>query len=114
MRRRSGKFIVDVTTVQGRVCERYQTYAEAARRVDGFDTGSLVGPAYIFEELPDGSERLVRQDGKTIQVHRALVEDSRECPEEPIPLTQGRALGEDEKPRVVELKPPDDGWHDPL
>ncbi|HXG12865.1 MAG TPA: hypothetical protein VNK04_24115 [Gemmataceae bacterium] len=108
-------FIVELTTRQGRVSERYPTYAEARRRVDQFPADSLVGPALIFQELPDGSERLVREDGKPLQVHRRLVEEAKNCSEDdPLPLTEdteGR-FGSGGELRFVELRRSEDGWEE--
>jgi hypothetical protein len=103
-------FLVELSTRQGRVSERYETYAEALRRVELFPAESLVGPAYIFEELPDGSERLVREDGKPLQFHRLPTEEAREAPEEPLPLADGDSglVGPDGQLRIVERQPPED------
>ena len=78
-------FIVELLTTTGKVCERYATYDEARRRVDQFPVESLVGIAFIFEELADGSQRLVREDGKPLQWHR-LAMDGASGPDEAIPL----------------------------
>jgi hypothetical protein len=100
-------FIVDFTTRQGRVTERFETYEEALRRVEGFPADALLGPAYIFQQLADGSERLVREDGKPLQFHRLLVEDSRAAPEEPLPLAEGESglVGPEGKLRIVQPQP---------
>jgi hypothetical protein len=79
-------FIVELTTTTGKVCERFATYEEARRRVDLFPADALLGLPLIFQELADGSQRLVREDGKPLQWHR-LPEDSRPSgPDEPLPL----------------------------
>lgn len=111
---KKGAFLVDLTTRAGRVCERYETYEEARKRVDQFPPDSIVGLAYIFQELADGSERLVRDDGKALQYHRRVVEESKECPDEPLPLTEESLPVPEGRPRIVELRPPDDGWDDDL
>jgi hypothetical protein len=102
-------FIVELTTRQGRVCERYETYAEARRRVEQFPADSLVGLAFIFQELPDGSERLVREDGKPIQFHRCLVEDAKDCSDTPLPLVEdpSELLGPERTIRFMEPQPPE-------
>jgi hypothetical protein len=104
------KFIVELTTGQGRVSERYETYVEACQRVEQLPAEELVGLAFIFQELPDGSERLLRQDGKPLQFHRGLVEDARECADSPLPLVEDPSsiLGPEAKLRFVE--PPGNGW----
>jgi hypothetical protein len=106
-------FIVELTTGQGRVSERYETYFEACQRVEQFPANELVGLAFIFQELPDGSERLLRQDGKPLQFHRGLVEDARECVDSPLPLVEDPSsiLGPEGKLRFVE-PPPGNGWDD--
>jgi hypothetical protein len=78
-------FIVELTTRTGPVCESFATYAEARRRVELFPPEGLVGVPLIFEELPDGSQRLVRDDGKPLQWHR-LPDDGPPGPDEPLPL----------------------------
>ena len=78
-------FIVELITTTGKVCENYATFEEAKRRVDQFPAASLVGIPFIFEELADGSQRLVREDGKPLQWHR-LMTDAAAGPDEAIPL----------------------------
>jgi hypothetical protein len=80
-------FIVEITTTTGKVCESFATYEEARRRVDLFPAESLVGIPFIFQELPDGSQRLVREDGKPLQWHR-LPDDRPPGPDEPLPLAE--------------------------
>jgi hypothetical protein len=80
-------YIVELATRTGTVCEKYATYEEARRRVDQFPAESLVGLPLIFKELPDGSQRLVREDGKPLQWHR-LPEDAPPGPAEPIPVAE--------------------------
>jgi hypothetical protein len=102
-----GEFIVELTTLQGRVSERYGTYDEARKRVEQFPADSLVGLPFIFQELSDGSERAVREDGKPLQFHRQLVEDSSAAPDEPLPLVEDDPLGPDAKIRFVEPEEPE-------
>jgi hypothetical protein len=85
-------FIVEMTTRTGKVCESFATYEEARRRVDLFPVESLIGIALIFQELPDGSQRLVRDDGKPLQWHR-LPDDRPPGPDEPIPLVEEELPG---------------------
>jgi hypothetical protein len=80
-------FIVEMMTVTGKVCESFATYEEARRRVDSFPAESLAGIPFIFQELPDGSQRLVRDDRKPIQWHR-LPDDRPPGPDEPISLAE--------------------------
>jgi hypothetical protein len=106
-------FLVELATRDGRVSERYATYAEARRRVEQFPADRLVGLPLIFQELPDGSERLVREDGKPLQFHRRFAEDEG-CPGDPLPLSEDASglVGPDGKLRLVEPRPPDDDWGD--
>src|SRR5438477_650754 len=83
-----GPFILDLTTRDGRVCERFETYAEARRRLEQFPAENLIGLAFIFEEFADGSERVILQDGKPLQLHRGPVEEAREIVDEPLPLAE--------------------------
>jgi hypothetical protein len=78
-------FIVELNTTAGRVCESFETYQEALHRVENFPAEALAGLPLIFEELPDGSQRLVRDDGKPLQWHR-LEEDCPAGPDEVLPL----------------------------
>jgi hypothetical protein len=68
-------FIVEARTRTGKLSESYATYEEARRRVDGLHDEIVVGMALIFQELPDGSQRLVRDDGKPLQWHRLPDDD---------------------------------------
>jgi hypothetical protein len=72
-------------TREGAVCESYATYEEARRRVDQFPAESLLSTPLIFQELTDGSQRVVREDGKPLQWHR-LPEDVSPSLNEPLPL----------------------------
>jgi hypothetical protein len=84
--RRWTVFIVELITKAGTRCESFATYEEARRRVDLVPAETLVGLPLIFEELVDGSQRLVREDGKPLQWHR-LPEDPLPGPDEPLPLS---------------------------
>ena len=78
-------FIVELTTKTGPVAETFATYEEARRRVDLYPAADLVGIPFIYQELADGSQRLVRADGKPLQWHR-LPEDPLPGSDEPLPL----------------------------
>jgi hypothetical protein len=80
-------YIVELTTTEGRVTEQFATYEEARRRVESVPAGILLGMPLIFEDLPDGSQRLVREDGKPLQWHR-LPDDRPPGPESPLPLCE--------------------------
>jgi hypothetical protein len=105
-------FLVELTTHQGRISERYETYEEARRRLEQFPADSIIGLPFIFQELPDGSERLVREDGKPLQFHRRSADEAKSCPDEPISLVEEPSglLGAEGKLRFVDLKPPDDDF----
>jgi hypothetical protein len=79
-------FIVELTTTTGKVCESYPTYEEALRRVEQVPAESLAGLPLIFQELPDGSQRLVRDDGKPLQWHRLEEDRAAPGPDDPLPL----------------------------
>src|SRR5437588_12862372 len=71
------------------VRERHGSYEDAKRRVEKFPADGLVGLPLIFQELPDGSQRLVREDGKPLQWHRVPEEeDWQRGDEQPLPLTE--------------------------
>ena len=103
-------FIVELTTREGRVSERYETYEEARRRLDQFPAESIVGLPFIFQQLADGSERLVREDGKPLQFHRKLIEESKAAPEEPLALVEDTTglRGPDGKLLIVDLSAPEE------
>ncbi len=63
-------YIVEITTKTGKICESYRSFARAKRRIDQFKDEDLIGIPFIYQELPDGSQRLVREDGKPLQWHR--------------------------------------------
>src|SRR5689334_9176787 len=113
MRRVRKVFIVELLTTTGKVCERYAAYAEARRRVDQFPVESLVGIPLIFEELADGSQRLVREDGKPLQWHR-LPDDRPPGPDEPVPLADESSglLGEGKWVPIERPRPQEDDWDD--
>jgi hypothetical protein len=79
-------FIVEAITRTGKVCERYATYEEARRRVDGLPAEGVIGLPLIYQELADGSQRLVREDGKPLQWHR-MTEDIAPAVDAPVPLS---------------------------
>jgi hypothetical protein len=107
-------YIVELFTRQGRVSERYETYVEARRRVELYPTEALLSLPLIFQELADGSERLVREDGKPLQFHRRLEEQERGAADALLPLADDSSslLDSDGKLRLVDPAASDDGWHD--
>src|SRR5262249_60333714 len=107
-------FIGELRTRAGGGCERSDSYAEARRRREQFPAESLVGLPCIFAKLPDGSERLVREDGKPLQLHRGPAEQARDCADEPLPLAEDASglVGPDGKLRFVDPRPPEAGWQD--
>jgi hypothetical protein len=106
-------FIVELTTKTGTVCETHATYEEAVKRIEGFPAESLIGMPLLFEELPDGSQRLVREDGKPLQWHR-LPEDGPPAPDEPLPMCDESSglLGEGRWKLVERPGPQEDEWDD--
>jgi hypothetical protein len=95
-------FFVELQTRSGPVSERYETYEEARRRIDSFPAESLLGMPFIFQELPDGSQRLVREDGKPLQWHR-LATDAPTDEVETVPLSEDglNLFDESGRPRAV-------------
>jgi hypothetical protein len=100
----SPPFIVELRTQDGRVTERFDTYEEAVRRIEQFPTETLLGLPMIFQQLPDGSERVVRDDGKPLQFHRVYAEDLPDAEEMPLSLADGESglLGPDGALKLVE------------
>ena len=101
-------FVVELTTTAGRVCESFATYEEAAARVAAIPDTELVGMPLIFQDLPDGSQRIVREDGKPLQAHRPTLavdpEDAVPLAEEDVPLGELRPIytPQDEVPDEVD------------
>ena len=75
----------------GPICERYASYEEARQRVQSFPREGLKGMPLIFRLLPDGSQRLVREDGKPLQWHR-FPEDRDARNADPLPLLEDPEL----------------------
>jgi hypothetical protein len=88
------QYIVEVTTADGPISERYDTYAEAVARVEALPADFLRGIPFIFKELPDGSQRLVRNDDKPIQWHRLEHEQDIPLGDDAIPLGDENDLPE--------------------
>jgi hypothetical protein len=80
------QYIVEVATTEGPISERYDTYAEAAARVEALPAAIVRGVPFIFHELPDGSQRLVRNDLKPLQWHRLEHEQDVPLGDDAIPL----------------------------
>jgi hypothetical protein len=102
-------FIVEIPTRTGTLCERHASYEEATRRVDGYPTEDLAGLPLIFHELADGSQRLVRTDGKPLQWHR-LPEDAPRSPDEPLPLSEVPPEFEGSGPQPLEWPVVEADW----
>src|SRR5947209_3317389 len=107
-------FIVEITTTTGSLCESYATFEEAKRRVEFFPAEGLIGAPLIFQALVDGSQRLVRDDGKPLQWHRLPEDRPDEGPEEPLPLCDESSslLGEGKWQLLERPTPQEDGWDD--
>jgi hypothetical protein len=80
-------FIIEVTTTEGKICESFRSYARAQRRIDAIPAEKIIGLPLIFHVLPDGSQRLVREDGKPLQWHR-YGDDGSIVTDEPLPLEE--------------------------
>ena len=109
-------FIVELHTRDGQVCEIYPTYEAARSRVDQFPLDAIVSLPLIFQELADGSQRLVRDDGKPLQWHRLVDEGPAES-DEPVALADESSglLGEGRWQVLDAPSPQDDGaMDDPL
>src|SRR5262245_5547519 len=86
-------YIIVVATTQGPITERHPSYEQALRRINALPSEILLSAPLLFKELPDGSQRLVRTDGKPLQVHR-LPDDEPPAGGEVLPLAQEDLLGE--------------------
>jgi hypothetical protein len=105
-------FILELITTTGKLCEAFATYDEAKRRIDSFPTDAQVSVPLVFEELPDGSQRLVRDDGKHLQWHR-ITDDNSSQSDEPVSLCDDSSglLGEG-KWVVKERPTPQEEWEE--
>jgi hypothetical protein len=104
-------FIIEVNTTEGKICERFRSYARARRRIDQLRAETIVGLPMIFQVLPDGSQRLVREDGKPLQWHR-LAEDGSAVTDEPLPLSEVDDDPDWTGPRIRPIVREPEGWGD--
>jgi hypothetical protein len=79
-------YILEITTRSGKICERFRSFERARRRLARLNDQELIGIPLIFKELPDGSQRLVREDGKPLQWHRAPERGDEPVDDRPLPL----------------------------
>jgi hypothetical protein len=102
-------FIVEAVTKTGKVCERYATFEEARHRVDGLPAEGVIGLPFIYQELADGSQRLVREDGKPLQWHR-MTEEIAPAADAPVPLSEETLglFGPGKEIRMITSKPEDE------
>ena len=73
----------------------------------------MVGLALIFAELPDGSQRLLREDGKPLQWHRLPQDGDTLSADEPLPLSEGSILGDRQWVPVERSQPQEDAFDEP-
>jgi hypothetical protein len=92
-------YIVEFITRSGKVCEKFRSYERALHRISQVKDEDLIGIPFIYKELPDGSQRLVREDGKPLQWHR--LPDEELIFDEPLPLADLPDAGGNE-PRIRE------------
>jgi hypothetical protein len=90
-------FLLEVVTRSGRVSESFPTYEAALARLAAIADDELLTMPLIFQDLPDGSQRIVREDGKPLQAHRPTLaadmnEDALPLAEEEVPLGELRAV----------------------
>jgi hypothetical protein len=89
-------FLVEAMTTSGRISEAYPEYEDARRRAEAIPAEELLTAVIIYQELPDGSQRVVRDDGKPLQAHRHAMPGAEEEPlplaEENVPLGELRAV----------------------
>lgn len=97
-RRRIRPFIVEMNTRDGKVSERFATYEQAIERIEKFPAEGLLGAPFLFQELADGSFRVIREDGKPLQAHRIMDE---EATGEPLPLCEDQPLGKEIRVREM-------------
>lgn len=98
-------YIVEMTTRTGKISDRFATVHEARRFIDSIPLEALTGMPFLWCELPDGSQRIIRDDGKPLQAHR-LEDDKLLHSDEIIPLADElpEALASPNRFRVIELR----------
>jgi hypothetical protein len=108
-------FIVEAITRTGKVCERYATHEEARRRVDALLAEGALGLPLIYQEFADGSQRLVREDGKPLQWHR-ITEEIAPAADAPVPLSEEALglFGEGKEIRLISSEPAPEDEDEPL
>lgn len=79
-------YLVEVITRSGPISETFATYEAAAARVARIPEADLLTMPLIYQDLPDGSQRIVREDGKPLQAHRPTL--SADLPEAALPLSE--------------------------
>src|SRR5262249_39410389 len=107
-------FIIEVTTAEGKRRETFATYEEAVRRIEQLTREAARSLPPLFQELPDGSQRGVRKDGKPIQWHR-LPDDTSlglAVPTDDVPLPLEDVLPGEIRP--ASRPPQDDEDDEPL
>lgn len=100
MKTQPATYILEAVTRTGKVCETHSTYESAVQRIEQLAAEGFVQMPLLFKELADGSQRLVRLDGKPLQWHR--LPDDRPDIDDPIPLSE-EVLN---LPPPVEISPP--------
>jgi hypothetical protein len=103
-------YIVEVLTRAGKICEKFPSYELARRRVMRLREEDLAGIPFIFQELPDGSQRLVREDGKPLQWHRLPDHEDRLEDDAPLPLADSDGSLLDRMKIIERRENPEDGW----
>ena len=78
-------------------------------RVDGLLAEGAVGLPCIYQELADGSQRLVREDGKPLQWHR-MTEEIAPAADAPVPLSEETLdlFGPGKEIRMITSEPEDE------
>lgn len=101
-------FLVEAVTTSGRISEAFPTYEEAAARVAAIPDAELLAMPFIFQDLADGSQRIVREDGKPLQAHRPTLAADADGPlplaDVDVPLGELRPIytPQDEAPDVAD------------
>lgn len=80
-------FILEAITIDGPLCETFDSFDKAQQRLNSLPESYFRTMPLIFQELPDGSQRIIREDRKPLQWHR-LPEDRPPEVDNPIPLAE--------------------------
>jgi hypothetical protein len=103
--RETGRYIVEIPTRSGKICEVFPSYARAIRRINKVPDAELTGMPLIFKELTDGSQRIIREDEKPLQWHRLPEQEDNPEADSPLPLAECEGPSPLSGMKIIEKSP---------